>query len=75
VHLVNHERAVMVAWHRNKGPQFLSEATANAVNPDHRMSREVDGISRETFIRNMANALYAHGSARMRARGGRLAQW
>jgi hypothetical protein len=72
VHLVNHERAVMVAWHRNKGPQFLSEATANAMNPDHRMPREVDGISRETLLRNMANALYAHGSAGMRALCGRL---
>ena len=34
VHLVNHERAVTVAWHRNKGPQFFNEAAANAVNPE-----------------------------------------
>lgn len=67
VHLVNHERAVTVAWHRNKGPQFLNEAAANAVNPEHLVPREIEGISREALIRNMAKALYAHGSAEMRA--------
>ncbi|HXP70726.1 MAG TPA: hypothetical protein VOA88_15700 [Candidatus Dormibacteraeota bacterium] len=67
VHLVNHERAVTVAWHRNKGPQFLNEAVANAVNPEHLVPREIEGISREALIRNMAKALYAHGSAEMRA--------
>lgn len=72
VHLVNHKRAVMVAWHRNKGPQYLSEATANAVNPEHRVPREIEGISREALIRNMAKALYEHGSAGMRALCGRL---
>jgi len=67
VHLVNHERAVTVAWHRNKGPQFLSEAAANACQPEHRVPREIDGVSREALIRNLAKALYEHGSARLRA--------
>lgn len=72
VHLVNHERAVTVAWHRNKGPQFFNEAAANAVNPEHLVPREIEGISREALIRNMAKALYAHGSAEMRALCGHL---
>jgi hypothetical protein len=66
VHLVNHERAVTVAWHRNKGPQFLSEAAVNACQPEHRVPREIDGVSREALIRNLAKALYEHGSARLR---------
>lgn len=72
VHLVNHERAVTVAWHRNKGPQFLNEAAANALNPEHQVPREIEGISREVLLRNMAKALYAHGSAGMRALCGHL---
>lgn len=67
VHLVNHERAVTVAWHRNKGPQFLSEAAVNACQAEHRVPREIDGVSREALIRNLAKVLYEHGSARLRA--------
>jgi hypothetical protein len=72
VHLVNHERAVTIAWHRNKGPQFLSDAVANAFDPRHQVPREIDGVSREMLIRSMAKALYAHGSEALRAVRARL---
>lgn len=64
--LVNHNRRVTVAWHRNKGPRFLNEAAANLSDPRRSVPREIDGVARETLVRRMAEALMKHGSKGLR---------
>jgi N-methylhydantoinase B/oxoprolinase/acetone carboxylase alpha subunit len=66
VHLVNHERAVTVAWHRNKGPLFLNEAAANLSDPRRSIPREIEGVGRETLLQRMAEALIKYGSKGLR---------
>lgn len=66
VHLVNHCRRVTVAWHRNKGPQFLENIVANAHSPEHVVPNEIDGVTREMLLRQMARVLTAKGSHALR---------
>lgn len=66
VHLVNHNRRVAVAWHRNQGPAFLNRAMNNARDPEERIPREIDGVTRKVLLGNMADALSEHGSLALR---------
>ncbi|MDD5630460.1 MAG: hypothetical protein PHI13_00320 [Methylococcales bacterium] len=66
VELVNRRRPVTVVWHRNNGPAFLGHLINNARDPEHIVPREVEGVDRETLLRNMANILSKHGSAELR---------
>jgi hypothetical protein len=66
VHLVNHQRAVTVAWHRNKGPLFLNEAAANLSDPRRSIPREIEGTSRQALVQRMAEALMKYGSEGLR---------
>jgi hypothetical protein len=67
VHLVNHQSRVMVAWHRNQGPQFLNEAVINAHDPKHLIPAEIGGVTRETLLHRMAKVLADYGSAGLQA--------
>ncbi len=67
VHLVNHNRRVISAWHRNKGPVFLSNTIASAHDAQHVIPREVDGVTRDSLLHRMANALTGEGSCQLRA--------
>ena len=67
VDLVNHHRPVTVAWHRNKGPAFLSHLINNARDPAHLVPYEIEGVDRGTLLRNMAQALSTHGSVELKA--------
>ena len=66
VHLVNHNRRVTVAWHRNQGPAFLNRAMNNARDPEERIPREIEGVARKVLLGNMADALAGHGSLVLR---------
>ena len=66
VHLVNHRRRALVTWHRKKGPSFLNEAAANIGKPEHRIPREIEGITRGELLQGMASVLAEHGSAKLR---------
>jgi len=66
VHLVNNSRRVTVVWHRNKGPAYLNRIIHALRDPDMKIPREIDGVSRETLIRNMAQVLDERGSDAMK---------
>jgi hypothetical protein len=66
VHLVNHNRRVTVPWRRNQGPAFLNRAINNARDPEERIPREIEGVTRELLLGNMADALSEHGSLALR---------
>jgi len=67
VGLVNHRRAVTVAWHKHQGPLFLSHFINNARNPNHLIPFKLNGITREALLRRMAAVLTEHGSAALGA--------
>jgi hypothetical protein len=67
VALVNQQRAVTVAWHRNQGPTFMAALARSAREPIYHIPQEINGVSREHFLRAMQTALAAHGSESLRA--------
>ena len=67
VDLVNHNRRVTVAWHRNQGPAFLNRAMNNARDPEMKIPGEIEGITPEVLLRSMGQVLAAHGTPALRA--------
>jgi hypothetical protein len=67
VQLVHHHRPVKVVYHRNQGPAFASHLFKSLLDPLHVIPGSVDGISRQTFITQLAKALKEYGSAGLKA--------
>lgn len=63
--LVNHNRPVMVTWRRKQGPAFLA-AFAGAEDPHYKVPKEINGVSLESLLTNMAVVLEEYGSDRLR---------
>lgn len=66
VHLVNHNRRVTVAWRRHEGPAFLNRAMNNVRDPEERIPHAIAGVTRQTLLVKMADALTQHGSPELR---------
>lgn len=66
IRLIQHNRAVMVTWHRKQGPAYLAALGRSAKHPGYRIPAEIEGISRADLLTGMADALEAHGSERLR---------
>jgi hypothetical protein len=60
--LINRCRPVTVALHRGKGPAYLAAVARSAKDPNYRIPREIDGVSREQCARLLLEALHRHGS-------------
>lgn len=60
--LINHNRAVMVTWQRNKGATFFSQFMASGFDETIPFKKEVDGILLASLVRRMASVLQDHGS-------------
>jgi len=65
--LVNHERAVTVAWRRHEGPAFVAALARAARVESYRVPFSIDGITREALLRAMETALEQHGSRELKA--------
>ncbi len=66
VHLVNNNRRVTVAWRRNQGPAFLNRAMNNVRDPEQRIPREIEGISRAVLLNKMGAVILEYGSPELR---------
>jgi hypothetical protein len=66
VHLVNNNRRVTVAWHRNKGPAFLNRAMNNARDAEEMIPKAIEGVTRRDLLGRMGDALAEHGSLLLR---------
>lgn len=66
--LINHNRAVTVAWHRNQGPAFLA-AIARSLKPglNYHIPNEIEGVTRQQALTNIALMLSEHGSPALKA--------
>ncbi len=60
--LVSSNRTVMVAWQRNRGPQFLMSAVDSGFDATTRVRKEIDGITLQRLLLRMADALQQSGS-------------
>lgn len=67
IRLIQRNRAVTVAWHRQQGPAFLAALGRSAKHPAYRIPAEIEGITRAQLVTSMAAALEEHGSERLRA--------
>jgi hypothetical protein len=67
VRLVNHQRKVTVAWHRNMGPQFLIAAVISAYDENQSIPESIDGVERDALLNKMASVLSDCGSTRLKA--------
>jgi hypothetical protein len=71
--LVNGNRAVTVAWQRNHGPRFLTSAMDSGFDEHTPVRKEIDGVSLQTLLLRMADALQQSGSRELAATIGRYA--
>lgn len=62
IDLVNHHRAVMVAWQRVQGPAFLAQWMNGVRNPSVVVPREINGVTMNSALLRMATVLKSHGS-------------
>lgn len=60
--LINNNRKVMVAWHRNHGPEFIGSAVRSGYEDGFRVLQEVQGVSLSQLIRRMAAVLQDLGT-------------
>jgi hypothetical protein len=64
-HLVHHNRRVMVAWHRNGGPAFLSELLQFVVRRNAPLPELVEGSSVQGCMDRFCDALHTCASAKL----------
>jgi hypothetical protein len=62
INLINHNRAVKVAWQRNKGPIFFSDFMESAFNADAEVKDKIGKITFLSLIRRIAAVLQDNGS-------------
>jgi hypothetical protein len=62
VDLVHHRRPVMVAWHRNQGPQFAALLVQCVSDTQQALPPRVKETELDTLLIRMADALAAQGS-------------
>jgi hypothetical protein len=65
-YLVRNCRPVKVAWHRNKGPAFLTHALNHLKGYSEHVPNEVDGVSLGTLLTRMSEVLSKYGSHPLR---------
>jgi hypothetical protein len=65
--LVNHNRRVTVAWHRNGGPQILRAAQQVAGQREDRLPQEIDGQPLAERLARIGDALARNGSQELAA--------
>jgi hypothetical protein len=62
IDLVNHHRAVMVAWQRVQGPSFLAQWMNGVRNPTNVVPKEINGVTMNSALLRLAAVLKEYGS-------------
>ena len=65
--LVNHNRRVTVAWHRNSGPEILRAAVRFIARDEDRLPAEIGGMPLAERLARIGDALARNGSAELAA--------
>ncbi len=67
ISLINNNRRVGVIWQRNKGPLFVRAVMERYRSGDISIPDQVEDISLEMLLLQMAEALQRHGSSELRS--------
>jgi hypothetical protein len=62
IDLVNHHRAVMVAWQRVQGPAFLAQWMNGVRNPSVVVPKEINGVTMNSALLRLSSVLKEYGS-------------
>jgi hypothetical protein len=62
LYLVNKNRPTMVCWQRNHGPKFIRSVVDSGFEEDVEYAKNINGISMETLLLNMAEVLQDYGT-------------
>lgn len=62
MHLVNKNRPTIVCWQRNMGPKFIRSVVDSGFEEKSEFVKNIDGISMETLLLNMAEVLQDYGT-------------
>lgn len=62
LHLVEKKRQVTITWQRKQGPAFIHHLINRLNNPEHKIPREVKGISLNELLHSMKDVLQLYGS-------------
>ena len=73
--LVNHHRAVMVAWNRNKGPAFIKSFMDSGFEDELPFATLIDGVTVRQLLLAMAESLMDAGSPELKKSIGQYAPW
>jgi hypothetical protein len=65
-YLIRNSRPVTVAWHRGKGPAFMTHVLNHLAGHTDRMPHEVHGVTRHELLARMRDVLDARGSNPLR---------
>jgi hypothetical protein len=65
--LIQQRRAVGVIWQRRQGPAFLAALFRSLKEPNYRIPRQIEGVSIQSLLMNMATVLEEYGSPRLGA--------
>ena len=71
MYMVNKNRPTMVAWQRLQGPRFIQSFVNSGFEQDTPFVREVNGITLEQLLLQMAEVLQDNGSLELRQTIGR----
>jgi len=66
MYLVNKNRPTTVCWQRNKGPKFIKSVVDSGFETDVEFVKEIDGVTMETLILQMAEVLQDNGSPELK---------
>ena len=66
MYLVNQNRPTMVCWQRNQGPKFIKSIVDSGFEEDIEFIREVNGVTLEMLMLNMAEVLQDNGSTELK---------
>jgi hypothetical protein len=62
IELVNHHRAVMVAWQRVQGPAFLAQWMNGVRNPSVAVPKEINGVTMNSALLKLSSVFKEFGS-------------
>ncbi len=73
MYLVNKNRPTMVCWQRNQGPRFIKLVVDSGFEEDIDFLKEVNGVTMEALILQMAEVLQDNGTPELKRTIGKYA--
>lgn len=64
--LLDHDRQVKVAWHRNRGPAFVARLLSGLRGLDQPVPKDIEGVSIESGLRRVIEVFMQRGSEALR---------